>query len=142
MIEKAMREFLRVAVVVVAVLAAYFGYVYWSRPTAYLGAVRDAQLVIGLLDDYHTEKGTYPVLPGVEVPIAKLIEALRTSGVTFRSRIRSRDFDENARYGSETGEGYSLLYHLNRFGPQPLVCLVEMNNRGSQWWTQPSPCPG
>jgi len=140
MIEKAMREFLRVAIVVVAVLAAYFGYVYWSRPAVHLGTVRDAQLVMGLLDDYHTEKGTYPVLPGVDVPIAQLTEALATSGATFRSRIRFRDLDKDARYVSNSGETYGLWYHFSQFG-HPVTCLVEVGAHQSGWWKQPPPCP-
>lgn len=140
MIQQAMREFLRVTVGAVAVLAVYFGYVYLSRPGAYEPRARDAGLLMGLLDDYRTAKGAYPVLPGVDVPIAELVEALATSGVTFHSRIRFSDLDRDARYVSNSGESYGLLYHVSQFGT-PLTCLVEVGAHRSGWWKQPPPCP-
>lgn len=139
MIEWAMREFLRVAVVAVSVLTAYFSYVYWSRPEAYQARVRDAELLMGLLNEYRAAKGTYPVLPGVDVPIAELIAALATSGVGFRSGMRLRDLDRDARYVSNNGESYGLLYHISQFG-NPVTCLVEVGAHHSGWWKQPPSC--
>ena len=135
-----MREFLRIAVVAVAVLAAYFGYVYLSRPQAYGVPVRDTGLLRGLLDDYRTAKGTYPMLPGVDVPIARLTDALAASGVAFHSRIKFTDLDKDARYVSNTGQTYGLLYHFNQSG-QPVRCLIEVGAHQSGWWRQPPSCP-
>lgn len=139
MIEWGMREFLRVAVVAVSVLTAYFGYVYWSRPEAYQARVRDAGLLMGLLDEYRAAKGTYPVLPGIDVPIAELTAALATSGVGLRSGMRFRDLDRDARYVSNSGESYGLLYHVSHFG-NPVTCLVEVGAHRSGWWKQPPSC--
>ena len=140
MIEKAMREFLRVAAVAVAILAVYFGYVYLSRPGAYGVPIRDTVLLRGLLDDYRAAKGTYPMLPGVDVPIAQLTDTLAASGVTFHSRIRFTNLDKDARYVSNTGQTYGLLYHFSQSG-QPVRCLIEVGAHQSGWWKQPPPCP-
>ncbi|MET4036899.1 MULTISPECIES: hypothetical protein [unclassified Bradyrhizobium] len=135
-----MRQFCKVAAVAVSVLSAYFGYLYLHRPAIYLRRAWDARLVMGLLDDYYKEKGEYPLLPGSDVPIAQLTEALATSGVTFRSRVRFRDLDETARYVSNTGQSYGLLYHFSQSG-EPVTCIIEVNAHQSGWWKQPHPCP-
>ena len=144
MIEKAMREFLKVAAVAVAVLAAYFGYVYLHRLEFFEPRVRDARVLMSLLDDYHTAKGAnpalYPVLQKYDVPVAAVTEVLANSSVVFGSRVKFSDPDPAARYVSVDGKSYGLRYHFKKPG-LPAMCIVEVGARNTGWWGQPPSCP-
>ena len=135
-----MREFLNISALVVAILTAFFGYVYFNQPQAFDARIRDAGLLMGLLDDYHAATGTYPVLNPVDVPIAQLAELLQRSGVNFRSGFRFSDLDPQARYISVTGESYGLLYHFTQFN-RPVTCIVEVDIGNTGWWGGKPRCP-
>ncbi|MBR0723689.1 hypothetical protein [Bradyrhizobium manausense] len=144
MIQQAMREFLRIAVAVVAVLAAYFGYVYLHRLAFFEPRVRDARMLMSVLDNYYTAKGAYPalypVLQKYDVPVAVVLEVLADSSVDFGSRVKFNDPDRAARYVSVDGKSYGLLYHFEKPGLPP-TCIVEVGARNTGWWGQPPSCP-
>ncbi|KYH01708.1 hypothetical protein [Bradyrhizobium sp. DOA1] len=132
-----MRELLKIMAVGVAILAGWFAYVWWFKPNAFATPVRELALM-GVLEDYRSQKGTYPVLKETDVSVAELVQMLAHSGFTVRpDRLKLNPQD---RYVSVTGESYGLLYNFSRSG-QLETCIVEMRAVRTGWWGQPPPCP-
>jgi hypothetical protein len=122
-----MRELLKVAVVAVAVLVGWFGYIYWAKPDAFAPRAHYVALM-AVLEDYRREKGAYPVFDKIDVPVEQLLSLLKRSSVNLRSGWL-KGVDQGARYVSVTGESYGLL---NQSG-QLVECIVEFRTSNTGW---------
>lgn len=105
-----------------------------------MGFADEAQSLMAALQDYRSEFGAYPVLTVVDSPATELKKMLANAG---RPPRESSQQDAAARYVSNDGKSYGLLFHLGPpYNNQPArSCLIEVNASNTGWWAQPPKCP-
>jgi hypothetical protein len=140
-----MREFLKIFIAFVMLMACYVGYVllieHREGRWAYAAQLRDLISIMGALQDYRTVTGAYPVLPVPDSRTIDLKRMLANSQIPRRSSIDLSEPDEESRYVSFDGKSYGLLFHFSRADAgQPDTCMIEFNARDTDWWGQPPKC--
>ncbi len=153
-----MREFLRATGAAATVLMVYFGYMFLGGPEHAIAPglagsaalakkpdirddeLRDTSALMQLVEEYRQNKGSYPVLPSLDVSTDELKRMLSGSGISFHLPITFSASDQDNRYVSVDGRSYGLLVRVDHSG-HTVKCLVEINTARTGWWKQPPPCP-